>query len=63
MKEVHRIWASAAAALERIAAREGKKPSEVLSQLVLDYEAGLEFPAPASSPGGQERDQLQDDED
>lgn len=46
MKQVHRIWPSAAAALERIAKLEGKKPSDCLSQLILDYEKGLYFEPP-----------------
>lgn len=42
-KAVHRIWPSAQKALEEIVKREGGKPSDVISQLLIDYLAGLDF--------------------
>ena len=40
---VHRISDKAETALRRIAKDEGRKPAEVLSQLIIDYEEGLKF--------------------
>lgn len=40
---VHRITDAAEVALQEIARREGKKPSAVLSDLAVDYLAGLDF--------------------
>lgn len=56
---VHRITDRAERLLADIINREGGKPSEVLSQLVVDYHAGLSFdrgedrrpaPAPETKP-------------
>jgi hypothetical protein len=56
---VHRITDAAEAALQHVARREGKKPSEVLSELIIDYLKGLEFDRPDDEP---DADDIRDDD-
>jgi hypothetical protein len=45
VKQVQRIWPSAADALAQIIAIEGGKASDVVSQLIIDYRDGMGFTA------------------
>lgn len=47
---VHRIHDAAEAALQRVVKLEGKKPSEVLADLIIEYERGLSFSDTAPEP-------------
>jgi len=44
---VHRITDRAELALRNIAEREGRKPADVLSRLIVEYELGLSFNEPS----------------
>lgn len=45
---VHRIDDNAERLLQEIAAKEGKKPAQWLSDLIRDYAKGLDFPKDAA---------------
>ncbi|MES2814487.1 MAG: hypothetical protein V4720_06295 [Pseudomonadota bacterium] len=56
-KSVHRLTPYAAECAERIAASEGRKTAEFISNLIVDYARGLTF---AREPGVHDRPDLSD---